>query len=254
MASMTIEQAIERIAADLLASGLRPGGVAMVHSSLSALGQVPGGPETVIRGLEAALTPAGTLLMPALSYKYVNEANPVFDCRRTPSNVGAIPEYFRRRRGTIRSVHPTHSICATGRRAADLLADHHLDTTPVGANSPLRKLPNCGGQILMLGCGLAANTSMHGVEELVGPPYLFGSTTDFRLIHADGGETTMHCRCHDFTGWVQRYDRIAPLLEAGGMRTGNVLAATVHIMEAPIMWRRGLAAMRKDPLFFVEKQ
>jgi len=251
---MTAGQTIKRIAADLLASGLRPGGVAMVHSSLSALGHVPGAGETVIRGLLDALGPRGTLLMPALSYKYVNEKNPVFDCRRTPSNVGAIPEHFRKRRGTVRSVHPTHSACGLGPRAAELLKDHHLDTTPVGPRSPFGRLPDCDGQVVMLGCGLLPNTSIHGIEELVEPEYLFGGTTDFRLVHADGSETIMHCRRHDFAGWVQRYDRIASLLEGGGMRTGNVLAATVHVLQAPIMWQRGLAAIRKDPLFFVDRQ
>jgi NAD(P)-dependent dehydrogenase (short-subunit alcohol dehydrogenase family) len=43
---------IERIAADLCAAGVRAGGVLLVHSSLRALGPVPGGAETV-RQVEA---------------------------------------------------------------------------------------------------------------------------------------------------------------------------------------------------------
>ena len=74
--------------------GVRPGSVLLVHSSLRAMGPVAGGPETVIRGLLQALGPDGTLLMPALSYAHVTSATPLFDLRRTPSNVGAIPEYF----------------------------------------------------------------------------------------------------------------------------------------------------------------
>jgi aminoglycoside 3-N-acetyltransferase len=53
---------------DLLALGVRPGGVLRVHSSLRALGPCAGGPAVVIEGLRMAPGPDGTLLMQALSY------------------------------------------------------------------------------------------------------------------------------------------------------------------------------------------
>ena len=54
---------VRKIAADLLDLGVRQGGLLLVHASLSSLGQVPGGPETVIQGLLGALGEEGTLLM-----------------------------------------------------------------------------------------------------------------------------------------------------------------------------------------------
>ena len=133
------------------------------HSSLRSLGPVPGGAETVVRGLVEALGPDGTLLMPALSYARVTPEQPLFDVRLTPSNVGALPETFRTRPGTLRSIHPTHSVCGVGRLAAELLGRHIEDRTPCGPRSPFHLLPEYGGQILMLGCGLRPNTSMHAV-------------------------------------------------------------------------------------------
>jgi len=251
---MTEREAQEHITSDLLSSGLHKGGAMLVHSSLSSMGRVPGGPETVIRGLLDALGPEGTLLVPALSYRYVDAARPVFDVRRTPCNIGAIPEYFRTRPATIRSVHPTHSVCGVGAQAADVLGEHHVDATPCGPHSPYRKLRDRSGQILFLGCGLKPNTSMHGVEELVEPPYLFGATITYRLILGDGTETQMRCRRHAFGVWRQRYDRIRPLLEDDGLRVGKVLAATVHILEARRMWEQAHAALRRDPFFFVERR
>jgi len=243
-----------RIAQDLLNLGVRPGGVLLVHSSLRSLGHVPGGPETVVRGLLDALGPDGTLLMPALSYEFVHERQPVFDVRTTPCCVGAIPEHFRTRPGTLRSVHPTHSVCGVGPEAAELLADHHLDTTPVGANSPFRRLPERGGQILMLGCGLRPNTSMHGVEEVAGAPYAFGGWATFELVHADGKRTKMRCRRHGFVGWRQRYDRIEPLLDGEGLRTGRVLEAGCHLLEASRLWERALETLRGNPFYFVQRR
>ena len=245
---------VRRIADDLRAVGVRQGGVLMVHSSFSAMGHVPGGAETVILGLLDGLGPEGTLLMPALSYDHVTRDQPVFDVRRTPSNVGAIPEFFRTRPGTRRSAHPTHSACAIGPLADALLSDHHLDSTPCGPHSPFHRLHNYGGQVLMLGCGLRPNTSMHSIEEIVEPPYLLGRPLTYRLVLADGRVLNKTHRRHAFAGWVQRYDRVAHLLDEDGLKSGSVLAADVFLIEASALWDAVLAALRQDCFYFVEKQ
>jgi aminoglycoside 3-N-acetyltransferase len=249
---MTEQEAQDRIANDLLSIGLRRGGVALVHSSLSSLGQVPGGAETVIRGLLQALGPEGTLLLPALSYEHANPTTPLFDVCNTPSNVGVIPETFRTRPGTLRSVCPTHSVCGVGPRAQALLGEHYLDDTPCGSHSPFRKLPQAGGQLVFLGCGMRPNTSMHGVEEIAMPPYLFGPMVTYDVILADGTRTTQPCRSHDFRGFAQRYERIESLLSQDELKSGLVMSALVHVVEARPMWQAALAAYQRDPLFFVE--
>lgn len=237
---------------DLLSLGVRPGGVLLVHSSFKSLGLHAGGPAAVIQGLQAALGARGTLLMPALSYAAVTPERPLFDVRSTPSCIGIIPETFRLTPGVLRSLHPTHSVCACGPRAADLLARHAEDTTPCGPSSPFRAVPAAGGQILMLGCGLRPNTSMHSVEELVVPPYLFGEPLTYTLVAADGARSSRPYTTHGFQGWDQRYDRIAQLLGAPDLRVGMVLDATCHLLEARRLFECALDALRADPLFFVE--
>ena len=253
----------DRIAADLTAVGVRAGGVLLVHSSLSALGHVPGGAETVIQGLLKALGSEGTLLFPTLSYEYVTPKNPVFDVRRTPSNIGVIPETFRKRPGSMRSIHPTHSVAGIGVRARELLKYHVLDRTPCGPNSPFHKLPHAHGQILMLGCGLEPNTSMHAIEEKIEPPYLFGPEIPYILVYPDGTSYEKIYTSHGFDGWNQRYDRIEPLFEAaklrgsgvpeGALRRGPVLQAQVHLIEAEALWATALDTLRQDPFAFVER-
>ena len=107
---MIDQNTIERIASDLEALGIQSGDIVLVHSSLKSLGHVKGGPETVIQGLLQAIGDDGTLLMPALSYG--QEPHHTHSARETPSNVGAIPEHFRKREGSLRSIHPTHSVVA----------------------------------------------------------------------------------------------------------------------------------------------
>jgi aminoglycoside 3-N-acetyltransferase len=234
--------------------GVRPGGVLLVHASLRSLGPLAGGAETVVLSLLEALGPQGTLLMPALSYATVGPQSPIFNVATTPSCVGALPEYFRTRPGTIRSVHPTHSVSGGGSLVKDLLDEHIRSTTPCGPYSPFARLPEVDGQILFIGCGLRPNTSMHAVEERVEPVYLYGDDVVYQVILADGSQHRMVVRNHNFKGWVQRYDRLAQHLSAPDLRQGSVLLANCYLLEASAMWAAALTALHEDPLCFVERR
>jgi aminoglycoside 3-N-acetyltransferase len=244
---------IARISEDLRNLGVRPGDTLMVHSSLKSMGHVPGGAKTAIRGLLEALGDEGTLLMPALSYMDVSPDQPVFDPERTPSCVGVIPELFRTRPRTNRSIHPTHSVCGTGPRAGKMLANHVVDTSPVGEYSPFRLLPLMGGRILMLGCGLRPNTSMHGIEELSVPPYLFLQEAVTYVIRHQSRDFPVHHKRHGFQGHEQRYDRLPEVMERGLLR-GKVLEADSWLIDAEPMWEVVDRKLRQDPLFFVDKR
>ncbi|HEX5325017.1 MAG TPA: AAC(3) family N-acetyltransferase [Capsulimonadaceae bacterium] len=250
---LLLNDAVRKIGEGLRALGVAEGGILLVHSSLKSLGFVEGGPETVIEGLRDALGPGGTLLMPALSYLTVTEQAPLFDINTTPSCVGAVPEYFRRRPGTLRSAHPTHSVCATGPLAADLLGRHADNDTPCGEGSPFRLLRDRGGQILFLGCGLTPNTSMHAVEELDEPPYLFRpNRVVYEMALSEKERIRRAYRVHDFEGFTQRYDRIEGILDSASLRTGRVRDAFCHLLEARPMWLAAREALRRDPFFFVD--
>jgi aminoglycoside 3-N-acetyltransferase len=233
--------------------GIRENGVLLVHASLRSLGKVEGGAETVIRALLKVLGERGTLLFPALSYETVNSANPRFDVRHTPSCIGALPEYFRLRAGTRRSLHPTHSVSGVGAQVDDLLQGHQNDTTPCGENSPFHKLPHYNGQILFIGCGLRPNTSMHAIEELSTPPYLYGDMLDYTITDENGRVSTMRHRRHNFKGWTQRYDRADQVLDQDVLRKGKVLAAECHLMEAAALWAAAHEKLKNAPLFFVDR-
>ncbi|MFC1719232.1 AAC(3) family N-acetyltransferase [Candidatus Poribacteria bacterium] len=248
---MIDQNTIERIASDLGALGIQSGDMVLVHSSLKSLGYVKGGPETVIQGLLQAVGDDGTLLMPALSYG--QEPHHIHSTRETPSNVGTIPEYFRKRAGTFRSIHPTHSVCGIGKGVPEFFKDHHLDRTPCGPNSPLNRMIDLGAKIIMLGCGLRPNTTMHALEEYEKPPYLFGGECIYTITDWNGKTYNEKYRRHGFAGWKQRYDRVAQLTSASFIRCGNVLEANTYVLGTQGLRAAVLSKMREAPCFFVDR-
>ncbi|MEZ4776135.1 MAG: AAC(3) family N-acetyltransferase [Bacteroidia bacterium] len=247
-----MDRIVGRIENDLKTLGLPAGSTLLVHASLSSMGYVAGGPETVIQGLLHALGPTGTLLLPCLSYEHVNNFQPVFDRAHTVSNVGSIPEYFRTRPGTLRSIHPTHSVCGTGPLAETMLSGHEEDDTPCGTNSPFQKLRDLNGYILMLGCGLSPNTSFHAIEEHIAPPYLFRDLPQQYMLTANGKTWKKNYKIHNFDGWIQRYDRLRNVLEEPFLRKNKVLFATAWLISVPEMWAAVMAKMQENPLYFVD--
>lgn len=161
--------------------GLSDGMTVIVHSSLSSLGTVMGGANTVVSSLLAAVGHRGTVAMPAFTPQVADpapgtvgvpnaaererrDAVPLFH-PGLPSQMGAIPEAFRKLRGSVRSAHPQVSVAAHGRHADHIVAPHPLEFA-VGRNSPFGRLHDLEAHILLVGVGHNRNTFLHHAETL----------------------------------------------------------------------------------------
>ncbi|MET9662036.1 AAC(3) family N-acetyltransferase [Streptomyces sp. NPDC006510] len=178
----------DSLASDFRAMGLRPGETLLVHSSLSSLGWVCGGPGVVVMALLDALGDGGTLVVPAHSgdnsdpaywghppvpeawWADIRASMPAFDARTTPTlGVGVIPETVRNWPGAVRSRHPQTSFAAVGPRAATITDGHALDCR-LGEHSPLARLEEAGARVLLLGAGFESCTAFHLAEYRVASP------------------------------------------------------------------------------------
>jgi aminoglycoside 3-N-acetyltransferase len=236
--------------------GIKENDVIVVHSSYKALrgdGQITGGPETVIEALKETVK-YGTLMLPALSYESVTIDNRRFDVLNTPSCVGILTEVMRKSEGVFRSVHPTHSISVWGKDAQTITDAHIKDFTPVGPNSPLHEVKRRKGKTVFLGCTLHANTSMHGVEEMVIPYYLYGSNYDYDLILSSGETVKANILSHNFYDVNQRYDRILDVLDKTDYTFGKVLNGDCYVLNAEAVWEKALKKLKENPLYFVDKR
>lgn len=167
---------------DLQSIGVVAGMTLVVHSSLRSIGWVSGGPVAVVQALIDAVTTEGTLVMPTHTSGYSDPARwqnppvpqawwqtiydtmPAFDPQITPSSfMGQIAETFRTWPGTLRSTHPQGSFAAWGKHANAITTNHSINYA-FGEGSPLARIYDLAGYVLLLGVGYDNCTSLHVAE------------------------------------------------------------------------------------------
>ena len=141
-----------QVTRQLLDLGVQPGGVLLVHCAFSQVKPVEDGPEGLIAALRSALGPEGTLVMPSMT---ADDDHP-FDPRATSCiGMGIVAQTFWQLPGVLRSDSP-HAFAAAGPQAARITAPHPVDV-PHGLDSPVGRVYELDGQVLLLGVDHTAN-------------------------------------------------------------------------------------------------
>jgi aminoglycoside N3'-acetyltransferase len=146
--------------------GVQPGGVLLVHTAFSRVRPAEGGPPALIEALLTAVGADGTLVMPSMA----DDDDVPFDRAASPCRaVGIVADTFWRMPGVLRSDSP-HAFAAKGTHAVRVTQSHPVDI-PHGLNSPPGRVYELDGQVLLLGVGHDANTTVHVAEHIAGVRY-----------------------------------------------------------------------------------
>jgi len=170
---------------DLVQLGVRRGGTIMLHAAMSKVGPLLNGPDALSHALLDAIGPEGTMMV-YTSWDSVHddlmdddgcvvpewrEHVPGFDpqASRAVRMNGIIAEFVRTMPGARRSGNPGASIAAVGKLAEWIAADHPQDYG-YGIGSPLAKLVEVGGRVLMVGAPWDTMTLIHHADDLAALP------------------------------------------------------------------------------------
>lgn len=186
----------------------------IVHTSLSAFGEVHGGAETVLGALSSTFD---TFIMPTFTYKTMitpevgppsnainygsgKDANRMAEIfyRDMPADglMGVVAEALRTHPKAVRSSHPILSFSGIG--AQNLLVSQSIKDPLL----PIQMLMEAEGWVLLMGTDHTVNTSIHYAEQLAGrKQFLRWALTPKGAIP-----------CQRFPGCSEGFNAIAPHL------------------------------------------
>lgn len=271
----------EELRADLAALGVAAGDLVMVHASLRKVGLGradvgEGGAEMLLKALDEAVGPDGTLVMVLgtdypMDWAYAHppeargsllQGSPPFDYRNAPvlPEVGWLAEAFRLRPGTVVSDNPSGRFGARGRRAEALMADQPWHDY-YGPGSPLDRLCEWRGRILRLGANPETVTALHFAEYLADLPDKKRVRWDYVIAGPDGAPRHAWIDCLDDLDGIVDYqgeDYFARILRAylalGRHREGVVGKARAELIDAADIvafgarWKEENLAATRSPI------
>jgi aminoglycoside 3-N-acetyltransferase len=233
----------DELAHQLRALGVVPGGVLVVHTSFRSARPVAGGPAGLIGALRAAVGPQATLVMPS----WTGSDEEPFDPRTTPASpdLGIVADTFWRMPGVVRSEH-AFAFAAIGPQA-EAITSGPLPLPPHVHDSPIGRVYDRDGQVLLLGVGHDANTTLHLAELLAGVPY--GVPKHITVLRC-GRPVRVPYRENDHC--CQRFGLAdAWLRERGLQAEGRVGHADARLVRSRDVVRVALEFLERDPFIFL---
>jgi aminoglycoside 3-N-acetyltransferase len=233
---------VERIADELVALGASGDGVLVVHTAFSSFAGQAGAPTDLIAALRMAAGARGTVVMPSMS----DDDETPFDPLRTPcTGMGIVADTFWRMPGVRRSDSP-HAFAAVGPHAEEITAPHPIEV-PHGLDSPIGRAYELDAEVLLLGVGHDANTTVHLAENLAGVRYRLPK---YATVVRDG-QVVRH-RYDEIDHCCANFAMLDSWLEASGhQQRGFVAGASARLMSARDVVLAALEHLRENETIFL---
>ncbi len=232
--------------------------ILMIHSSVnSMLPTYKGSPLELLQMLIEYCGPDRTLVMPAFffgdpkigSVRETFQKQPIFNLKRTPSQMGLMTELFRRSKGVKQSRHPVYRLSALGPLAEKLVAGHEAASAPAGYGSPFEFMVQHKTTVMGIGKSFHVLTQVHHVDELMGEkmPVELTPINEREEIHVtvlDGKEEIPVTLKDNGIKWNCNMDKLPGLLKPGDLKywkfhntplfSGNVREITESLYESAV--------------------
>ncbi|WAS99455.1 aminoglycoside 3-N-acetyltransferase [Nannocystis punicea] len=244
----------EMLVRDCAALGVVPGDTVMVHASLRAAGSLLGGPDTLIAAILAAVGEVGTMMVylgcpspyddigrglhPPEDERFIEEHCPPFDpsLTRASRDFGVLAEFFRGHPKVRCSANVGMRMGAAG-ALAEFLTRDHAPNYGLGEGSPLARLCEVGGKVLLVGSDLDQVTLLHYAEALAPIPDKRVARVRVPVLR-DGARVWLDVEEFDSMNGIKDWpDRlfgaiVERFLAAGLARSGPIGAAASHLLPA----------------------
>jgi aminoglycoside 3-N-acetyltransferase len=241
----------QRLICELQALGVEAGDAVMVHASLRAVGLVENRAAGVVQSLIDAVGPEGSLLA-YVDYEPTPGA-PYFDPEKSPAckSYGVLAETIRRWPGARRSHNPGASIIAIGGKADWFCSDHPINYG-YGENTPLARLVETQGKILLLGSDLDQVTLLHYAEDRAQIPlkrvvrhqYQIMTNGSLRSVQAEEFDTSSPVLSEMPERYFEQITR--EFIELGGISSGTVGQARSYLLPARDLVEFAIEKMERE--------
>ena len=166
--------------------GIKHDDTVLIHTSLKSVGEIENGADGLIDAFCEYLCD-GLFIVPTHTWDNVVPDSPYYDVRTTEPCIGTLPKIAAKRADGVRSLHPTHSVAAFGKRAAEYIKGEELSATPAPVGGCWARLYDEKAKILLIGVGHEKNTYFHAVDEMLGiKNRLNPKTFTITITDADG--------------------------------------------------------------------
>ena len=222
----------QQLKEQLRAMGIKADDTILIHSSYKSIGEVEGGIDGLIDAFKEYLS-EGLFIIPTHTWAVINPKNPVYDVKSSIPCIGAVAKVAAFRKDGIRSLHPTHSVWATGKGAESFVKGEEHAMTPAPVGGCWSRLAQSGAKILLIGVGNNRNTFIHAVDEMADlDDRLSPNTWEVTIVDYDGNKTTHSYRSHGVTG-SENFGNFEKMFIAKGVqKSGRLGNAEVKICDA----------------------
>ncbi len=221
----------------------------IVHASLSKIGEIRGGSETV---LGALLANYQSIMMPSFTFKtmIIPEAGPenngiqygngknlnqmaefYLDTMPADKLMGILPETLRQHPQAIRSVHPILSFVGIG-------VEEAIETQTLEEPfAPILHIKEQEGWVILIGVDHTVNTSIHAAEILSGRKTFTRWALTTRGVY----------ECPNYPGCSDGFNQIQTMIN-GVSQTAQIGNAVIHAIPLRTLVNTVINAIHEDPL------